>query len=80
MSSYQISKNIAALAAPAGGNIDAIALTGGLAYSNIFTDLIVRSICFITDRIIIYPGEDEMQAMAEGVVDGIKGEIEIMDY
>lgn len=77
---YQISKNIAAMAAPAGGAINAIVITGGLAYSKAFTDLIIPNIRFITDRIIIYPGEDELQAMAEGVVQGLKNEIEILDY
>jgi butyrate kinase len=77
---YQISRNIAAMAAPAGGDIDAIAITGGLAYSKTFTDLIVPNISFITSIILIYPGEDELQAMAEGVVKALKGEIEILEY
>ena len=77
---YQIAKNIAAMAAPVGGKIDAIAITGGLAYSKTFIDLIIPDIKFITDNILIYPGEDELQAMAEGVVKGLKGEIEILDY
>ena len=68
------------MAAPAGGAINAIVITGGLAYSKAFTDLIIPNIRFITDRIIIYPGEDELQAMAEGVVQGLEGEIEILDY
>ena len=77
---YQITKNIAAMAAPAGGAIDAIVITGGLAYSKTFTDLIVPNIRFITDRVFIYPGEDELQAIADGVVQGLKNEIEILDY
>jgi butyrate kinase len=77
---YQISKNIAVMAAPVGGDIDAIAITGGLAYSRTFIDLIIPNISFITGNILLYPGEDEMQAMAEGVVKGIKGEIEILEY
>jgi len=77
---YQVCKNIAAMAAPAGGDIDAVAITGGLAYSGTFTDLIVKSVSFISGNILIYPGEDELQAMAEGVVKGLGGEIKILDY
>jgi len=77
---YQISKNIAAMAAPAGGDIDAIAITGGLAYSKTFTDLIVPRIRFIAEKIFLYPGEDELQAMVEGVIKGLKGDIEILEY
>jgi len=77
---YQIAKNIAAMAAPAQGEIDAIAITGGLAYSATFISLIVPRVRFITGNIVIYPGEDELQAMAEGVVQGLRGEIEIMEY
>jgi len=77
---YQISKYIASLAAPVSGNIDIIILTGGLAYSEIFTQLIVPCVKFITKKILIYPGEDELQAMAEGVMQGLKGEIEILKY
>jgi butyrate kinase len=77
---YQIAKTIASLAAPACGDIDLIAITGGLAYSKTFTGLIIPYISFITDNILIYPGEDELQAMAEGVVQGLKGNIKILDY
>jgi len=77
---YQISKCIASLAAPVSGNIDAIIITGGLAYSNAFMQLIVPAIEFITKKILIYPGEDELQAMAEGIIKGLKGEIEILKY
>jgi len=77
---YQIAKTIASLAAPVAGEIECIAITGGLAYSKAFTGLIIPYISFITDNILIYPGEDELQAMAEGVVQGLKGEIEILEY
>ncbi len=77
---YQISKCIASLAAPVSGDIDAIILTGGLAYSKTFTQLIVSCVEFITKKILIYPGEDELQAMAEGVMQGLNGEIEILKY
>ena len=77
---YQISKYIASLAAPVSGNIDVIILTGGLAYSKTFIQLIVQCVEFMTKKILVYPGEDELQAMAEGVIQGLKGEIEILKY
>ena len=77
---YKISKAIAALAAPVAGEVDGIVITGGLAYSKTFTSIIRSSIKFLTSNIFIYPGEDELQAMADGVVLGLKGEIEIHEY
>ena len=60
--------------------MDGIIITGGLAYSKTFTTIIRSSIKFLTSNIFIYPGEDELQAMADGVVLGLKGEIEIHNY
>ena len=77
---YKIAKAIAALAAPVAGEVDGIVITGGLAYSKTFTSIIRSSIKFLTGNIFIYPGEDELQAMADGVVLGLKGEIEIHEY
>ncbi|MCJ7665913.1 MAG: hypothetical protein MUO59_04170 [Actinobacteria bacterium] len=34
----------------------------------------------IISSIFVYPGEDELQAMADGVVLGLKGEIEVREY
>ncbi|MFC2159284.1 butyrate kinase [Actinomycetota bacterium] len=77
---YKISKAISALAAPVSGEVDGIVITGGLAYSKTFTSIIESSIKFLTSNIFIYPGEDELQAMADGVLLGLKGEIEIHEY
>jgi butyrate kinase len=77
---YQVAKEIAVMAVPVSGNVDAIVLTGGLSYEKTFTDLIISRIKFITDKILVYPGEDELSAMAEGVIGGINGEIEILEY
>jgi butyrate kinase len=30
--------------------------------------------------VLVYPGEDELQALAEGVFYGLSGEIEIREY
>ncbi len=77
---YQISKSIASLAAPVSGKIDGIAITGGLAYSGTFIDLILKKIKYLTENIFIFPGEDELTAMAEGVLMGVNKEIRIQEY
>jgi len=62
---YQISKEIGAMATVLKGKVDAIVLTGGVAYSKYLTDYITQSVEFIAP-VIIKPGEDEMKALNEG--------------
>ena len=49
------------------GKIDAIVLTGGLAYSKILVDEIKERVDWIAD-VIVHPGEDELEALAEGAL------------
>lgn len=63
--SLQISKEIGSCAAVLKGEVDAIVLTGGLAYSDKLCARIGSRVEFIAP-ILRYPGEDEMQALAEG--------------
>jgi len=77
---YQIAKEIAVMAVPVNGKVDAIVITGGMAHEKTLTDMVVERIKFISGKIFIYPGEDELAAMAEGVIAGIKGEIDILKY
>jgi len=76
---YQVSKDVGAMATVLSGDIDAIVLTGGIAYDEVFCKWIEERVGFIA-KVIIYPGEDEMKALAEGVYYAIKGEIEIREY
>lgn len=62
---YQIGKEIGKCAAVLKGNVDAIILTGGIAYSKVFTDALTEMISFIS-KVVIYPGEDELLALAQG--------------
>ena len=62
---YQISKEIGALTAVLEGRVDAILLTGGLAYSNRLTGEIKQRLDAIAP-VLTYPGEMEMQALALG--------------
>jgi len=63
---YQVAKEIGALATVNNGKIDAILITGGMAYESYFVDLIKERIQFIAPS-FTYPGEDEMEALSEGV-------------
>ena len=62
---YQVSKEIGSSASVLKGNVDAVLLTGGIAYSKLFTSMIEERVKFIAD-VKVYPGEDEMIALAQG--------------
>lgn len=62
---YQIAKEIGAMATVLQGKIDAIVLTGGVAYAKYLTDYITDMVGFMAE-VLIYPGEDEMKALNEG--------------
>lgn len=76
---YQIAKETGALSTVVAGKIDAILITGGMAFNEFFTDLISDRVKFIAP-VHLYPGEDEMQALAEGVVRVLRGEEPEMTY
>ncbi len=76
---YQITKEIGSLAPIVNGKVDAILITGGMARSKPICDYIQERVEFIAP-VHIYPGEDEMQALTEGVYYGIQGEIPINEY
>ncbi len=70
---YQISKSVGELSIVHKGRTDAILLTGGLACSKRMTDMITEYTSFLAP-IHIYPGEHEMQALAEGGLRILRGE------
>ena len=61
------------------GKIDAIILTGGIAYGKPVVARIKRYIDWIAP-VAVYPGEDEMAAMALNANMILNGEIEVQDY
>jgi butyrate kinase len=63
---YQIAKEIGSCATVLKGQVDAIVVTGGVAYNKIFTGWIRERTAFITPKYFVYPGEDEMPALAAG--------------
>lgn len=76
---YRVAKEIAAQSAVLYGQIDAIILTGGLAYSDRLTSTIEERVAHL-GQVIRIPGEDELRALAEGVLRVLRGEEEVKEY
>lgn len=76
---YQICKEVGACATVLEGDVDAIFLTGGLAYGEYITAEITRRVQFIAP-IKRYPGEMEMEALSQGGIRVLKGLEEAKDY
>ncbi len=76
---YQVAKEIGSLAAVLEGKVDGIILTGGIAYDKRFTKWIIDRVSFIS-KVFVYPGEDEMIALAEGGLRVLRGEEEAKVY
>ena len=72
-------KSIAAVAAVVSGKVDAIILTGGIAYSEYITSEIYSKVEFIAP-VLIYPGENELESLAENGYGILAGEFEIKEY
>ena len=78
-SAYQISKEIGAMAAVLKGKVDAVILTGGLAYQETHNSLIKEMVGSIAE-VVIFPGEDELRSLAFNGLLALDGKIEIKNY
>jgi butyrate kinase len=76
---YQIAKEIGLMATVLKGEIDAIYLTGGLAHSQLLIDWIVARTAWIAP-VLVYPGEDEMLALAQGALRVLRGQEAAKEY
>lgn len=76
---YQIAKGIGELATVLEGKIDVIILTGGIAYSNMLTDWIVKRVSFLAP-VEILAGENEMEALTYGALRVLRGEEVALEY
>ena len=76
---YQIGKEIGAMAAVMHGKVDQIILTGGIAYGKETVDAISEMVSWIAP-ITVYPGEDELLALAQGALRVLKGEEPALEY
>ncbi|MCK9179426.1 MAG: butyrate kinase [Bacteroides sp.] len=76
---YNIAKSIGALATVLKGEIDAILLTGGIAYSDYIIQSLKERIDFLSE-VYVYPGEDEMEALALNAIAVLNGDIQPKEY
>lgn len=76
---YQIGKEIGSMAAVLNGKVDQIILTGGIAYNAITQETISSHVNWIAP-ITVYPGEDELLALAQGAIRVMNGEEEAKVY
>lgn len=75
---YRIAKSIGGLvAAPLKGRVDAVILTGSLAYSERLTNFVTDYIRPLAGEIVIYPGEKEMESLAYGGLRVYRGEEQV---
>ncbi len=76
---YQIAKEIGAMAAALCGRVNAILLTGGMAHSERLVAVLNSHIQWIAP-VVLYPGEDELQALAEGALRVLRGEEQALQF
>ncbi len=76
---YQVSKSIGEMATVLKGKVDSIILTGGIAYSPIVVNDIKERVDWISN-VAVYPGEDELLALAQGTIRVLNGEEELKIY
>jgi butyrate kinase len=76
---YQIAKEIGAMRVALEGPADGIVLTGGLAHSQMLTGWVLRWVEDLAP-VFIFPGEDEMAALAEGGLRVLSGEEPVSRY
>ncbi len=72
---YQIAKEAGAMAAVLQGKVDAVLVTGGMAHSERAVARLREFVEWIAP-VAVFPGEDELQALAEGVFRVLDGEEE----
>ncbi len=76
---YTVVKSVGAMYFACKGNIDAVLITGGLAHSKYFIDFL-RGYIERVVPVYIYPGEDEMRALAEGTLRVLRKEERLQAY
>ncbi len=75
----QVAKDIGSMACVLSGKVDQIIITGGIAYNKYVTDRLTERAGFIAP-ITVYPGEDELLALAQGAIRVMNGEEKAMEY
>ena len=75
----QVAKDIGSMACVLKGNVDQIIVTGGIAYDKVVVSGLKERAGFIAP-ITVYPGEDELLALAQGALRVMNGEEKAMVY
>ncbi|NOY50038.1 MAG: butyrate kinase [Chlorobi bacterium] len=76
---YQVAKEVGAMGSVLSHEIDGILISGGIAYDKYFTNQIISYVHRMAP-VHIYPGEDEMQALAMNGLRVLRGEVEVRQY
>lgn len=76
---YSIAKYIGSAAVSLKGKVDAILLTGGVAHSDYVVSRLIDYVNFLAP-VFVYPGENEMLALATNGIAALKGNMEIKEY
>ena len=76
---YQVSKSIGEMATVLKGKIDGILITGGIAYDKNMMAMIRERVEFIAP-VLVYPGQDELKALAMNALMVARGEVEAIVY
>lgn len=76
---YQVAKQIGEMVVVLDGHVDGILLTGGLAHNRYLTAYIQAKAGFLAP-IYIYPGEDELEALALNALRVARGEVSPREY
>lgn len=77
--SYSVAKYIGQMAAVLKGRVDGIILTGGIAHNPYLVEYVKEMVGFIAP-VAVYPGEDEMQALAMNALMALRGDVLPREY
>ncbi|MDR0491760.1 MAG: butyrate kinase [Oscillospiraceae bacterium] len=76
---YQCAKYVGAMAVALKGKVDAVILTGGLAFSEYFADMMKEHVNWIAETVVM-PGDYELEALAAGAIRVLRGEETLKEY
>lgn len=76
---YNVAKDVGAMSTVLCGKLDAILITGGIAFNENVREWLKERISWIAD-VVIYPGEDELGALVSGVLEVMDGDAEAKVY
>jgi butyrate kinase len=76
---YQISRWLGSLAPVTCGQVDAVILTGAMSHSKFVSEGVKKRVSYIAP-VFVYPGEDELTALALNAYRAMIGEQEIKEY